>query len=182
MAQPTEPKPIKLICGMISANEEVFDAAIERMVGDFGSVDVASEIIPFDLTEYYVDEMGSSLWRKFVAFEPLSGPQVLCEAKHRTNEIEAELTDLFPDFSPRPINLDIGYVGLPKFVLASMKDFSHRVYIGDGVYGEVTLLFRQGRWEPLEWTFPDFALGLYDDFLSAARNRLREQLQQETDE
>ena len=164
---------------MISGNEDLFDAAVESMAGDFGPVDLNSEIIPFDLTEYYNDEMGSSLWRKFVAFEPLAGPKVLCEAKHRTNEIEAEIADGFPDDAPRPINIDIGYVAPAKLVLASMKDFSHRVYLGDGVYAEVTLLFRQGRWEPLEWTFPDFALGRYDAFLTAARNRLNEQLHQE---
>ncbi|MCE5327004.1 MAG: DUF4416 family protein [Planctomycetaceae bacterium] len=72
----------------------------------------------------------------------------------------------------RPINLDVGYVALSKLVLASMKPFSHRIYLRDGVYGEVTLLYRSARWEALEWTFPDFASGRYDAFLNEARRLL----------
>ena len=76
----------------------------------------------------------------------------------------------------RPINLDPGYVDSPKLVLASMKNFAHRVYLGSGVYAEVTLLHRRGRWTPLEWTFPDYASGRYWPFLDQVRRRLREQL------
>ncbi|MCP4534749.1 MAG: DUF4416 family protein, partial [Delftia sp.] len=72
----------------------------------------------------------------------------------------------------RPINLDVGYVEPSKLVLASMKNFSHRIYLRDGVYAEVTLMFRKGLWEPLGWTFPDYRSGRYDAFLTAARDSL----------
>ena len=72
------------------------------------------------------------------------------------------------------MNLDVGYVTEAKLVLASMKDFAHRVYLGAGVHAEVTLLYRGGGWMSLEWTFPDYASGRYDTFLTGARRLLRE--------
>ena len=72
----------------------------------------------------------------------------------------------------RPINLDVGYVAPAKLVLASMKDFAHRIYLGRGVYAEITLQYRKGRWESLHWTFPDYASRAYDAFLTEVRHRL----------
>ena len=72
----------------------------------------------------------------------------------------------------RPINLDPGYIESSKLVLASMKNFSHRICLADGVYAEITLMYRNGKWRHLEWTFPDFASGRYDRFLSEVRDRL----------
>lgn len=100
-------------------------------------------------------------------------PGELVEVKVRTNGLEAALADEAPHGPPRPVNLDPGYVSESKLVLASMKDFSHRIYLGSGVYGEVTLMYRKGKWESLAWTFPDYASGRYDEFLTAARDALR---------
>ena len=132
-----------------------------------------SDVMDFDLTHYYDGQMGSPLYRRFGAFAEPIPPDRLAEAKRTTNAVEADLADRF---SPpeRPINLDPGLVEPSKLVLASMKDFSHRIYLGGGVYAEITLLYRRGRWEALPWTFPDFASGRYDAFLTAARQRLRE--------
>ncbi|MCD6364830.1 MAG: DUF4416 family protein, partial [Planctomycetes bacterium] len=100
--------------------------------------------------------------------------------KLRTNEIESQFADSFASGGPpRPINLDPGYIDPAKLVLASMKNFSHRIYIGRGVYAEVTLMYRKSRWEPLDWTFPDYASGRYDAFLTGARNLLRQAQREE---
>ena len=88
--------------------------------------------------------------------------------------MEAELAKRFTDVV-RPVNIDPGVVELSKLVLASAKNFSHRVYLRDGVYAEVTLQYRRGKWHGAAWTFPDYASGRYDAFLTAARSRLREQ-------
>jgi hypothetical protein len=102
------------------------------------------------------------------------------QAKHATNAIEAEFAaSAGPGGPPRPVNLDVGYVDSPKLVLASMKNFAHRLYLGRGVYAEVTLLYRRGLWTPLEWTFPDYASGRYWPFLEEVRRRLRERLGRE---
>ena len=177
MAEASEPPKVKLICGMLSADAGFFDTAQGRLAKNFGPVDVVSEVMPFDFTHYYDEEMGAPLHRKFVAFRDDFPPDRLVDAKLATNELERELAAgaarQQAGRGPRRVNLDPGYVAPSRLVLASMKNFSHRIYLGRGVYAEVTLMYRNRRWEPLPWTFPDYASGRYDAFLSAARAALR---------
>ena len=179
MAEPTVPPFVKLICGMISADPGLFDRARELLREVFGATDVESETMDFDFTHYYDAEMGSPLYRRFVAFAEPVKPDVLAGAKRATNEIESRLAGACGGRARRPVNLDVGYVGTSKLVLASMKDFAHRVYLGGGVYAEVTLLYRSGRWERLGWTFPDYASPRYHGFLTAAREALRRRIRRE---
>ncbi|MHC4985353.1 MAG: DUF4416 family protein [Planctomycetota bacterium] len=179
MAQPRPPQPVKLICGLIATDRDDLDAARAPLIDAFGPVDLASEVWPFDLTDYYADQMGSPLVRQFVAFEPLVTGEVLADAKLRTNAIEADFAARASGGPARPINLDVGYVTPAKLVLASMKNFAHRIYLSGGIYAEITLQFRDGAWRALEWTFPDYASGRYDAFLSAVRNRLNQTLSRE---
>jgi len=177
MAEVRRPDNVKLICGMISAPAppDLFAEAIEALSQAFGSADLLSDVMPFDLTDYYEPEMGRPLSRQFVSFAALVAPDVLVEAKLRTNEIEADFAKRRSGkgAARRPINLDPGLIAPSRLVLASMKDFSHRIYLGRGVYGEVTMMYRKGQWESLPWTFPDFASGRYDSFLTRARDLLR---------
>ncbi len=207
MASPTVPPPVKLICGMLSARRELLDEAAAGLAEHFGPVDLASEVMDFDFTDYYRREMGGPLRRQFVSFTPLVPPEALVRAKRLSNSLEARFVERYgveagaggvplggesraggtppggegqAPVAARPINLDPGYVDSPKLVLASMKNFAHRIYLGDGVFAEVTLLHRRGQWTPLEWTFPDYASGRYWPFLDRVRRRLREQLGSET--
>ena len=176
MAKAHQSDPVKLICGMISASDDTLDRAAKLLVGQFGPTDIVSDIMNFDFTHYYDQQMGSPLHRQFVAFERLALPGDLAEAKCRTNELEEQFARQVraadPAAPPRPVNLDVGYVCPAKLVLASMKDFSHRVYLDRGVYGEVTLMYHSAGWQSLPWTFPDYASGRYDAFLIAARDLL----------
>jgi hypothetical protein len=178
MAAACEAPKVKLICGMISCRAELLEEAIGPLVDAFGAVDVTSDVMDFDFTRYYDRQMGSPLYRRFASFAEPAAADVLVEAKHRTGAIEADFARRFGDAAPRPINLDPGYVAPAKLVLASRKDFSHRVYLARGVYAEVTLLYRKGKWEALPWTFPDFASPRYHAFLTEARDRLRRQLRE----
>ncbi len=177
MAKVTDPPAVKLICGMICPVKGLFDEAQSALEDVYGPTDVVSAIMDFDFTDYYGDQMGSPLFRRFVAFERLISPEALIEAKLMTNSLESDFASRRSGSPPRPINLDPGYVETPKLVLASMKNFSHRIYLGHGVYGEVTLMYRKGQWEPLPWTFPDYASGRYWAFLGEARDRLKQQIQ-----
>jgi len=156
---------------MISSRRELFDEAIRHLTESFGPVDHVSEIMDFDLTDYYDEQMGTPLYRQFVSFSGAVEPDALVEAKHTTNRIETRLAER-AGAPPRPINLDPGYLAASKLVLASMKDFSHRIYLGRGVYGDLTLIYRKGGWRKLAWTFPDYASGRYDSFLTEARSRI----------
>jgi hypothetical protein len=172
MAEAGKPAAVKLICGMISARVELFDAALKALAARFGPPDLLSEVMPFDFTHYYDQQMGSPLYRRFAALERLIDPSALVEAKLATNAIEAVFAARGGGCPARPINLDPGYIESSKLVLASMKNFSHRIYLAGGVYGEVTLMYHKGRWDALPWTFPDFASPRYHPFLTAARQRL----------
>lgn len=172
MAKPNPFEPAKLICGMIAPSPEWLDRAEALLVATYGPVDVASEIIPFDMTSYYEPQMGAGLLRKFVAFERLIDPQQLADIKHATNSLEEQLATCSDAVVGRPVNLDPGYIALSKLVLASMKDFAHRIALRDGAFAEITLQYQNG-WQSLPWTFPDYASGRYDSFLTNARNALR---------
>ena len=158
---------------MISSRRSWLDAAAGELARAMGPLDISSEVMDFDFTHYYDRAMGTPLLRQFVSFADCPAPEALVQAKLRCNAIEADFAarEGCPAL-PRPVNLDVGYVESSKLVLASMKNFSHRIYLGQGVYAEVTLMFRHGQWQPLEWTFPDFRSGRYEAFLSAARGRL----------
>ena len=190
MAQPHTPADVRLICGMISADAALFDPAAEALAETFSEIDLRSEIMVFDFTHYYDAQMGSPLWRQFVSFSRPVRPDILASAKVATNRIEAEFTarlagpqtqsgvptNVGMPNPARPINLDVGYVDESKLILASMKNFSHRIYLGMGVYAELTLMYHKGRWDSLGWTFPDYASGRYHPFLTQARSRLRQHL------
>ncbi len=111
-----------------------------------------------------------------MAFEQPIGPGRLAAIKRATNAVEAEFAAGRGGGPPRPVNLDPGYVTESKLVLASAKDFAHRIYLGEGIYAEVTLTYARGRWQAGPHTFPDYASGRYDAFLTAARAALRRQL------
>lgn len=176
MAEIGSPPDVKYICGMLSARRDLLTRCAQEVSRVLGPVESVSEVIAFDFTDYYRDQMGPDLWRQFISFTGLGDPGRLAEIKRATNEIERRLADESPDGPPRPVNLDPGYVELAKLVLASMKNFAHRVYLRDGVYAEVTLLYREKRWQALPATFPDYASGRYFPFFSNVRESLRKEV------
>lgn len=199
MGQVTPPQPVKLIVGMIAVAPRWFESAEQAMRALWGPIDIRSETIAFDFTTYYEKEMGPELLRRFVSFERLIDPGELAAIKHASNAIEDDFARQHdaPPSSPRntspataetaghedstparPINLDPGLVAPGKLVLATTKNYAHRVYIGQGMYAEATLSYRGGRWQQWPYTYPDYASGRYDEFLTAARNRLMQQREQ----
>ncbi|HPY76362.1 MAG TPA: DUF4416 family protein [Anaerohalosphaeraceae bacterium] len=172
------PKPVKLICGILASDRRSLDAAQNHLRELYGPTDFVSEIWPFTQTEYYNDQMGQSILRNFLAFERLIDPGLLAQIKHQTNDLEKTLAKELSSPWPRPINLDPGYLEPAKLVLASTKNFSHRIYIGQNLYAEVTLMFHQADWRSFEFTFPDFKGDRYHAFLSQVRRRLVQQRRQ----
>lgn len=178
MAQAHGPEKVKLIVGMFSGAEGLFELAEEGMANLWGLIDVRSEVMAFTQTRYYEKEMGANLLRKFVSFDALIDPGRLAEIKHQSNALEADYAAC-PEGRAlgveRPINLDPGYIEPSKLVLATTKNFSHRVYIGQSMYAEPTLQYCRGKWRAWPFTFPDFGSGVYDEFLNRARKRFMEQ-------
>jgi len=171
-----EPKPVKLIIGILAADAGCLDAAVEALTGEFGKLDFVSDIWPFDKTDYYKDQTGEHILRQFVSVEPLIDPGGLAKIKYKTNRLEQKLAKKLALDLPRPVNLDPGIIELSKLVLATTKNYSHRIYIGKKMYAEATLVFDKGHWRPLEYTYPDYRQKCYHDFFDKVRTRLLEQL------
>lgn len=158
---------------MLASDPAFFQAARPPLEALFGPLELESPVFPFDKTEYYTASMGAGLKRQFFTFRTLADPVGLPDWKLATNALERELKDqLAPrEASPeRPINLDPGYLTGAKLVLASTKDFAHRIYLRDGIFAEITMGFRRDSWVSQHFTFPDFKSGIYDTFLKKARD------------
>ncbi|MBP8304485.1 MAG: DUF4416 family protein [Phycisphaerae bacterium] len=171
-----EPRPARLIVGMLAPDERCLKAAAESLAAALGPADLASEVWPFDQTRYYADEIGPAILRQFISMETLVDPGRLASVKHLTNRIEQDLAASLGLPVPRPVNLDPGLIEASKLVLATTKNYSHRIYIGDRMYAEVTLVYDRGCWCPMPHTYPDYRLACYHAFFSKVRARLVEQL------
>jgi hypothetical protein len=174
MAEAREPEKAKLFVGMISGFPEVFSEAAAILQAEFGAVDMESDIFPFDCTDYYAKEMGENLKRKFITFAPLISQEELARIKIFTNSVEEKFAGRYS--LARPINLDPGLAVASKIILASCKDFSHRIYLGRGVYAEVTLQSFKGTYKTLPWTYPDFRKDEYHSFFLGVRKKYLKQL------
>jgi len=150
---------------------------VERAIGrEFGDVDSSSQTFPFGFTDYYQDEMGKELERKFLSRGALVGPGKIADIKLKTNRLEEELADEVGSGVSRPVNIDPGYIGLSKLVLATTKNYSHRIYLKSGIYAEITLQFKQDTFIPLPWTYPDYRSDEYIEYFSRVRKEYKRQL------
>jgi len=168
--------PVKLITGMITTNVKLFDTAQERLREKFGEIDFESSVLPFDYTDYYEAEIGKNLLRKFVSFENLIQPDELAEIKVFTNELERQFS--FPKTTNRQINLDPGYVSAGKMILATTKDHAHRIYLGEGIFAEITLRYYQKTFQPWEWTYQDYRTEEYITIFNWIRQIYMNQLKE----
>lgn len=173
-----EPKPFpkaKLFCGVIHREEPVLQAAERRLAEIFGPVDIESLPFAFDCTDYYEPEMGPDLKRKFIGFARLVGPEILSGAKLATNALEKEL-GVPSGQAPRLVNIDPGILTASALIMATAKDFSHRVPLRDGIYAHLEFLFTKSGLRFLDWTYPDFRKPEYREFFLKARRRYLDQL------
>jgi len=153
MSRPAEPHPVKLIASLFSPSQSLLDEIMEALPGRFGPTDRVSPPLMFDRTTYYAREMGWPLHRRFVSFKALVSPERLVEIKIETNALEERyLTE-----GKRRVNIDPGYVALERLVLATGKNYVHRIYLSRGIYADLTLVFSKGSFSPLPWTYPDYA-------------------------
>lgn len=164
-----EASPVKVFVGALWGDGEAWTRALEAMVAQWGVVDARAAPVPFTFTDYYLAEMGGGLMRELVSFAALVCPGSLPELKLAANRIEAELCR----DGRRTVNLDVGYLDYHKVVLASTKAGSHRVYLRDGIWAEMTLMYSKGDFHALPWTFIDFKSGVYNVFLREVRQRYK---------
>lgn len=171
MSNPVPPRKVKLISSIFSPSHGLIDLVIQELSSIFGPVDWISELIPFDRTRYYEREMGWPLFRRFLSFEELIDPGQLPDIKLKTNELELKHSN----DTKRQVNIDPGYVGLERLVLATGKNYTHRIYLAKGIYADLTLIFHKGTFVPLKWTYPDYKEERVIRWFNKIRERYRDQ-------
>lgn len=167
MSIPEAPAPAKLVVGIISGNKSLANKAIVELAEIYGPIDSVSPWIPFNGTEYYTSEMGDKLLRRVITFENHIEQEELSEIKNTSNRMEKKYSEV----GKRLINIDPGYLLPERFVLATGKNFSHRIYIGDGIYADLTLIYQDGSFRRLPWTYPDFAEDMMLRHLETVRKK-----------
>lgn len=165
MLHPQFPLPVKVICAFIYSQEKIYQKVKVILTKKLGKIDFESEIIAFNFTPYYYKEMGQPLFRRFISFQKLQKPEYLIETKLFCMKIEAK----FAVEERRIVNIDPGYINSAKLVLATTKDFSHRIYLGKGVFAETTLYFSNGDFCAFPTTFPDYCTDGYRGIFCSIR-------------
>ena len=167
MSQPKSPDPAKLVMSVFMKEKPLFESVFSLLETIGGPVDLVSRWLNFDFTRYYHKEMGHPLFRRIVAFKPLVDQADLAKIKHATNDVEQQ----FARDTRRRINIDPGYLLPSRFVLATGKDYAHRIYIGDHLYADLTLMYIGKQFVPLDWTYPDYRSEEIIRFLEQVRDK-----------
>lgn len=167
--------PVKLFMGVLVSNSKLIEAVEKRLTETYGPIDHRSPVIPFNFTDYYSKEMGDIIERVFFSFEQLIEADQLSTIKRQTNQME-EAFETEDAAVKRPVNLDPGYIEHAKVILASTKNFYHRIYVGDGIFAEVTLHFKNHTLQYFPWTYPDYQSRDYQEFFLRIRQIYRQQL------
>ncbi|HHP51034.1 MAG TPA: DUF4416 family protein [Moorella mulderi] len=172
MGKIREVLPVKIFCGLLYREEAVRIRAQRCLEEHWGEVDLEAGPFPFSFTDYYFQEMGGDLKKYFLGFRDLKSPEDSCLWKLFTNSLEEK----FSRDGRRAVNLDPGYIDSAKVVLFSTKNFYHRIYLGKGIYGEVTLYYSKGEYRCFPWTYPDYRTPEYINFFTKLRELYHQQL------
>lgn len=168
---------LKVVKKVIYFNAILFGPVdIERVKGVIESLlgpeILKTEIFPFTHTDYYDSKMFLPLYKYFASYNIIETPANLALYKRILVDVEKA----FSKNNKRTINIDIGYLALEKIVVASTKNFSHRIYLRDGVYGDLQFIRFNNTYKPLDWTFPDYKQNFVLKFFESMRNFLLEQI------
>ena len=172
MSRLKTPFPVKLITSLLYKDRKVHDLAVQLLEQKWGKYDFRSEEMAFPYTSYYQEEMGSPLCRSLLSFQSLIDRDKLAEMKLYSNEVEQHLST---EKGRRTVNIDPGCLSGSQFILATGKDFSHRVYLGKGIFADITLIFKHNGFHSLPWTYPDYKDQPIQLFLLEARKRYLEE-------
>lgn len=172
MSVPKPPDPAKLVMSVFMKEKSLFAKVFAFLETIGGPVDLISRWLDFNYTGYYHKEMGSPLFRRVLAFKPLMDQAELASVKQATNAVE----ERFSRDSLRRINIDPGYLLPSRFVLATGKDYSHRIYIGENIYADLTLMYTRQGFTSLDWTYPDYAGPEIIRFLEQVRDKYMQDL------
>ena len=165
MGKPRIPVNVKYFCAITFSDIVLYEKTNKYLEDRFGEIEIISVMYDFNFTQYYREEMGGDLKKQLLSFKKLYPPDDLPSFKQVTNDIE----DRFTVDEKRKINLDPGYLSAGKVVLATTKNFDHRIYLGKGIYGDVQLRYRGNKFHTNSWTYPDYRDMKVIEFLARLR-------------
>jgi hypothetical protein len=174
MAPTLPPLPVKYFVAVLYREPPALDHARDLIAAAWGVLDIEGADHPFNVTDYYQPEMGPGLMRRLLAIGALYAPTLLVEMKLRCNGIEDQLAVA----GKRTVNLDAGYLDHNKVLLASAKEAGQKIYLDKGIYADLAGRYKAGKYQPFEWSFPDFRDGRYDAELLKMRARYLEQIRE----
>ena len=178
MSTPRKPQPAKLVIGLLLNDKNLLAEVAEELQGVFGAIDWCGPWLDFDYTDYYAAEMGSPLYRRMLVFKKLIDQMDLASIKLHTNQIEQK----YAQAGQRRVNIDPGYLLFERFVLATGKNYAHRIHVGHGIYADLTLIYQQGAYRPLPWTYPDYQEKAIGEFLLEVRRKYGEDIRSKTNQ
>ncbi len=174
MSEPRVPPPVKVVSSLFTADDGLMHEVLEKLEDHLGPIDFISEKFDFSHTDYYDKEFDGPLYRKIVSFERLIIADKLPSIKLFTNGLEVDGSSI----GKRHINIDPGYIALEKLVLASCKNFAHRLYLGNGIFAEITLSYKSGYgFLHFDWTYPDYRDTRIKGTFMEIRKRYKEQFE-----
>ncbi len=163
------PSLTKIFFGLIYKNSEGLQFLLDKIT-EIARIDVQSVEIPFDFTSYYEDEMGENLKRKWISIDKIIPENDLVDLKHKAIKWEKELT--FDN--KRTVNCDPGGICDNRVVLVTTKNFSHRIYLGKGIFAEVTLIYIGDKFQPQKWTYADYKTDTFQEFAKKCKRKFLE--------
>ncbi len=175
MSKLKEPPSVKFFMGLIYTSQAHMRELFDKLEKKFGEIDFESNEIGFDHSSYYKEEMGEELTRKLITFKKLIKRDNIVEIKAFTNTLE----EVFSYEGNRTINIDPGYIAQEHLILATGKGYSHRPYLGKGIYADLTLIYIKDEYRCLEWTYPDYGTTEARKLFKDLRNSYIAQLTQE---
>jgi len=171
-----EHPPVKLIIAVTYQSDIDIEPVITELEQLQSPVENISEVYEFSkFTSYYELEMGDNLKKIFIACKALIAPENLPSIKVNTNALEKK----YEIDSKRRINIDPGYISQAKLILATTKNYSHRIFIGKGIFGDVHMQFSNKSYRSQPWTYPDYKDEKNVTFFNDVRLRYLEQLAEE---
>lgn len=165
MGQPALAVDVKLFSAVTFKDDETYENVKAALENEYGPIEIRSAIYDFIYTQYYSHEMGFNLKKQLLGFKKLIPKDSLPDIKLKTNSIEED----FSKEGKRTVNIDPGYLTGAKVVLATTKNFDHRIYLGKGIFGDIHLRYRHGKFLINEWTYPDYREMVIIEFLARLR-------------
>jgi hypothetical protein len=155
-------------CAIMFCGKDLYEEALKHLENELGEAAKISDEVDFsEKTDYYEDEMGKNIKKIYIVFKNPIKREYLSDLKLKTNEIER----IFAKDGKRRINLDPGYITKDKLVLASAKDYFHRIAIGGGIFAETTVHFSANdKIRRFSWTYGDYLIPQVQDLLIFARH------------